>query len=144
MYRQDSVTVRLEQYKATLNMILDNPVFGVGLNNGTGVKERYVTVSFDQYDPDTQFYLEPTHNFYLSLTSEIGLIGSLLFFAFFANVIARIWRVSSTATDPELRFFANALLVAFAGVVVNSLYDPLHEDAAMTLLWMYWGSRSQW
>jgi hypothetical protein len=138
-YRRDSVTVRLEQYKATLNMIVDNPVFGVGLNNGTGVKERYVTVSFDQHDPDTQFYLEPTHNLYLSLTSEIGLIGSLLFFAFFANVIARTWRVSNTAMDPDLRLFANALLVVFAGLIVNSLYDPLHEDAPMTLIWMYCG-----
>jgi O-antigen ligase len=136
--RQDSVTVRLEQYKTAIAMIVDNPVFGVGLNNGTGVKEAYVNVSYDKYDPDTQYYLEPTHNLYLSLTSEIGLIGSMLYFAFFANVIARAWRVSSTA-DPELRFFANVLLIAFVGVFANSLYDPMHEDAPMTLLWMYCG-----
>ena len=136
--RRDSVTVRLQQYKATFDMIVDNPVFGVGLNNGTGLKERYVNVSFDEYDADTQFYLEPTHNLYLSLASEIGLIGTMLYFAFFATAIARIWRVSNT-TDPDLRFFANALLVALAGLIVNSLYDPMHEDAVMTTLWMYCG-----
>ena len=136
--RQDSVTVRLQQYKATFDMIVDNPVFGVGLNNGTGMKERYVNVTFNEYDADTQFYLEPTHNLYLSLASEIGLIGTVLYFTFFAIVIARIWRVSN-ATDPDLRFFANALLVAFAGLIVNSLYDPMHEDAVMTMLWVYCG-----
>ncbi len=137
--RQDSVTVRLEQYKTAIDMIVDNPVFGVGLNNGTGVKERYVNVTFNEQDPDTQYYLEPTHNLYLSLASEIGVIGSMLYFAFFAIVVARTWRVSSTAADPEIRFFADALLVAFAGLFINSLYDPMHEDAPMTLLWMYSG-----
>ena len=113
-------------------------MLGVGLNNGTGVKERYVNVTFDEFDPDTQFYLEPTHNLYLSLASEIGLIGTLLYIAFFFNVVAQTWKVSSTM-DPELRFFANALLIAFAGVFANSLYDPMHEHAPMTLLWMYFG-----
>ena len=136
--RQDSVTVRMQQYKATTDMILDNPVFGVGLNNGTGVKERYANVTFNEQDPDTQFYLEPTHNVYLSLTSEIGLIGSMLYFAFFANAVSRIWRVSN-CEDPELQFFANALLVAFAGIFVNSLYDPMHEHAVMNLTWVYCG-----
>lgn len=137
--RTESMTVRLEQYKAALDMIVDNPVFGVGLNNGTGVKERYVTVTFNEHDPDTQYYLEPTHNLYLSLASEIGLIGSALYFAFFFNVIVRTWRVANTAADPDLRFCANAILIVFAGVIVNSLYDPLHEEAPMNLLWMYCG-----
>jgi O-antigen ligase len=137
--RQDSVTVRMEQYKTAIAMIVDNPVFGVGLNNGTSVKERYVNVSYDKYDPDTQYYLEPTHNLYLSLTSEIGLIGSMLYFAFFFNVVLRTWRLSNTAVDPDLRFCANAILIAFAGLFVNSLYDPMHEDAPMTLMWMYCG-----
>ena len=137
--RTESMTVRLEQYKAALDMIVDNPVFGVGLNNGTGVKERYVTVTFNEHDPDTQYYLEPTHNLYLSLASEIGLIGSMLYFAFFFNVVVRTWRVSNTAADPDLRFCANAILITFAGLIVNSLYDPLHEEAPMNLLWMYCG-----
>ena len=136
--RQDSVTVRMQQYKATTDMIFDNPIFGVGLNNGTGLKERYANVTFDEQDPDTQFYLEPTHNLYLSLASEIGLIGSMLYFGFFAHVLARTWRVSNSM-DPELRFFANALLLAFAGLFVNSLYDPMHEDAVMRMLWLYAG-----
>ena len=137
--RQDSVSVRFAQYKAAFDMIIDNPMFGVGLNNGTGVKERYVNISYDEQDPDTQFYLEPTHNLYLSLTSEIGLIGGMLYFIFFGCVITRAWRLSKSAVDPELRFFANVMLVAFAGVVVNALYDPLHEDGVMNLLWLYSG-----
>ena len=137
--RKDSVTVRLEQYKATFDMILDNPLFGVGLNNGTAMKEHYVHVSYDERDPDTQFYLEPTHNLYLSLTSEIGVIGGLLYFAFFGCVIAHAWRLANSSADPELRFVSNVVLVAFAGVIVNALYDPMHEDGVMNLLWLYSG-----
>ena len=137
--RKDSVTVRLEQYKATFDMIVDNPLFGVGLNNGTAMKEHYVHVSYDERDPDTQFYLEPTHNLYLSLTSEVGLVGGMLYFAFFGCVIARAWRLANSDADHELRFIGNVILVAFAGVVVNAIYDPLHEDGVMNLLWLYSG-----
>lgn len=47
-----------------------------------------------------------TNLYYLSLASEIGLIGSMLYFAFFGHVLARTWRLSSSM-DPELRFFMN-------------------------------------
>ncbi|MFO1431511.1 MAG: O-antigen ligase family protein [Candidatus Competibacteraceae bacterium] len=138
-YRQDSVTVRLQQYTTAIDMIAANPILGVGLNNGTGVKADYVNITYNEYDPDTQFYLEPTHNLYLSLTSEIGLIGAPLYFIFFGYIILQCWRLADRAPDLEVRFFANALLVAYAGVLANAMYDPLHEDGPMTLLWMYSG-----
>jgi hypothetical protein len=129
--RKDSVTVRLQQYTTAIDMIVSNPILGVGLNNGTGVKADYVNITYNEYDPDTQFYLEPTHNLYLSLTSEIGLIGAALYFIFFGYVILQCWRLADRAPDLEVRFFASTLLVAYAGVLVNSMYDPLHEDGPM-------------
>ncbi len=71
--------MRFLQCEATAKMILDNPFLGVGLNNGTGQKPKDVSATYNPYDPDTQFYLEPTHNVYLSLASEIGVFGALLF-----------------------------------------------------------------
>jgi hypothetical protein len=137
--REDSVTVRLLQYEAAARMILDNPLLGVGLNNGTGEKQRYVDVTLNKLDPTTQFYLEPTHHLYLSLASEIGIFGALLFVAFFATTAVAGWRQSRQSSDPEIRLVANALVVVFCGVAVTGLMDPLQEYPVLTLLWLYAG-----
>ena len=137
--RESSVSVRLLQYEATERMILDHPLLGVGLNNGTAAKRQYSTLTYNPYDENTQFYLEPTHNVYLSLASEIGIPGALLFFGFFAAATATAWRQSRSASDPEIRLFANMLVVVFCGVAVNGLMDPLFEYPVLALLWLYAG-----
>jgi hypothetical protein len=137
--REESVSVRFLQYEATAKMILDNPFLGVGLNNGTAAKREYNNVTYNPYDPNTQFYLEPTHNMYLSLASEIGVFGALLFVAFFAMVTLLAWQQSRHSTDPEIRLAANALVVVFCSVAVNGLMDPLQEYPVLVLLWLYAG-----
>ena len=137
--REDSVSVRYLQYESAAKMILDNPFLGVGLNNGTREKPKYVNVTYNPYDPDTQFYLEPTHNFYLSLATDIGVFGALLFVAFFARVTFLAWRQSRHSPDPEIRLVANALVVGFCGAAVNGLMDPLLEYQVNELLWLYAG-----
>jgi O-antigen ligase len=137
--REDSASVRLLQYDTAIKMILDNPFLGVGLNNGTAEKPKYVSVTYNPYDPDTQFDLEPTHNLYLSLASEIGIFGALLFVAFFARVAFIAWQQSRRAGDPDIRLVANALVVVFCGVAINSWMDPLPEYPALVLLWLYAG-----
>jgi hypothetical protein len=137
--RTDSVSVRFLQYEATAKMIVDNPFLGVGLNNSTGQMPKYADVTYNQYDSDTQYYLAGTHNMYLSLAADIGVFGALLFVAFFARVTFLAWRQSRHSTDPEIRLVANALVVAFCGVAVNGLMDPLQEYQVLALLWLYAG-----
>jgi hypothetical protein len=137
--REDSMSVRFRQYEAAANMIFDHPLLGVGLNNGTGEKRNYVDVTYNPRDPETRFYVEPTHNLYLSLASEIGIPGVLLFVAFFARAAGLAWRLSRRSTDPEIRWLANALVVVFCGVAMNGLMDPLQEYSVLVFLWLYAG-----
>jgi O-Antigen ligase len=137
--REDSASVRLLQYKAAAKMILDNPFLGVGLNSGTGQKAKYVDVTYNPFDPNTQFYLEPTHNLYLSLASEIGIFGALLFVTFFTKAALIAWRQGRSNTDPQIRLLADALFVVFCAVAVNSWMDPLQEYPVLVLLWLYAG-----
>jgi hypothetical protein len=137
--REDSMSVRFLQYAAAAKMILDNPFLGIGLNNGTGEKPKYVDVTYNRFDPNTQFYLEPTHNMYLSLASEIGVFGAVLFVGFFVRVTVVAWRLSRNSMDSEIRLVANALVVVFCGVAVNGLMDPLQEYSVLMLLWLYAG-----
>ena len=82
---------------------------------------------------------EPTHNLYLSMASEIGVFGTLLFVAFFARVALLAWRQSRHSADAEIRLVANALVVVFCSVAVNGLMDPLQEYPVLVLLWLFAG-----
>jgi O-Antigen ligase len=137
--RQDSWSVRFLQYEAAANMIIAHPLRGVGLNNSTDQKRNYLNLTYYPNDPDTHFFTEPTHNVYLSMASEIGIAGTLLFIAFFANVTVAAWRQSRQSPDPEIRLAANALFVAFCSAAINSMMDPLDETPVLTLLWLYAG-----
>jgi putative inorganic carbon (HCO3(-)) transporter len=137
--REDSVSVRFLQYEATAKMIFAHPLLGVGLNNGTREKPNYVNATYNRFDSDTQFYLEPTHNVYLSMASEIGVVGALLFVTFFARVTVLAWHQSRQSTDPEIRLAASALVVVFCSVALNGFMDPLQEYPVLMLLWLYAG-----
>lgn len=137
--REDSVSIRFLQYETAEKMILDNPILGVGLNNSTGQMRNYANVTYNPYDSDTQFYTAGIHNVYLSMACEIGVVGALFFFAFFARVTFFAWRQSCHSTDPEIRLVASALVVAFCAVAVNDMMDPFVEYQALMLLWMYAG-----
>src|SRR5262249_8658150 len=82
---------------------------------------------------------EPINNFYISMTSEIGIPGALLFIAFFSSAALVAWRQSRRAADPEVRLAANALVVVFCSVAVYGAMDPLLENPVLVLLWLYAG-----
>jgi hypothetical protein len=139
MVRQDSWSVRILQYKAAANMILAHPFLGVGLNNTMDQKRDYLSLTYYPGDPDTHFFTESTHNVYLSMGSEIGVLATLLFAAFFGNAAVVAWRQSRRSPDPEIRLAANAIFVAFCSAAINSMMDPLAETPLLTLLWLYAG-----
>ena len=138
-YRWSAVDVRFAQYSSSIAQIKAHPLRGVGFNNGTGLKREYVVASFDPTDPASQSHSEPTHNLYLALAADIGIPGALCFVAFFAVVVRAAWRLARASRDPSAAFFANAVLVVFAGVATVTMGDPFHEDAVLALTWMYSG-----
>ena len=74
----------------------------------------------------------------LNLAAEIGVVGALLFLAFFMRIAYVAWK-SRDSPDPALRYFANCLFVVYCGVFVNILIDPFDESPVLVLLWMFAG-----
>jgi hypothetical protein len=137
--RTDSASIRFLQYEAAAKMFLDYPVLGIGLNNGNGEKPRYSTLTYSRSDPATQFHLEPTHNMYLSMASEIGFVGTSLFLAFFGTIAVSAFRRSRLSPDREVRLMACMFFVVFCSVFINGLMDPWQDYSAVMLMWLYAG-----
>jgi O-antigen ligase len=139
--RRENVTIRLAQYERAFRMIAANPIMGVGLNNSPGLQREYSRAersSVPLGDPTGFAYTNPIHEYYITLAAETGIVGLLLYMAFFVGIVRRAMRATRSG-DPEVATFSAMCVVALAGLATTVSVDPLFEDALLTPVWLYAG-----
>jgi O-antigen ligase len=96
--------------------------FGSGLGSFRGVYALY-----EQPEQVTDVYVVHAHDDYLEIALELGLAGVVLILLFLAWWAAAVWRVWRTA---EAGPFARAAAIASAAVLIHSIVDfPLRTAA---------------
>ena len=74
----DSLTKRVELNISAINMWKDNPIFGVGAGN--------FVAKLPEYQSRNKFYwLQPAHNIFLLMGTEVGLLGVGITIWFFSE-----------------------------------------------------------
>lgn len=86
-----SVDVRLGYWDGAARLIRANPLFGVGPGN---FHDAYIQVKLPEAEE-----VQHTHNGYLEVASETGLVGLLLWSAFWVFVVFRLRRPAQPALD---------------------------------------------
>ena len=109
-----SAGARFEMYKNTFTLIKKHPLFG----GGTGsIETEYNDLIKDKQDIYITRVTNP-HNQYLMTTQELGLVGLLMFFAFFWTH----WCQSYKLKEKELGHALRALIMStMVGSLLNSL-----------------------
>lgn len=86
---QDTAQIRLYLWEGTGGLLLDRPFFGAGLD---GFKELYATnYSLPQY----REFLQYPHNFFLTVFSELGVLGFLTFTFLLGRLSSRLVQAGS-------------------------------------------------
>jgi O-antigen ligase/tetratricopeptide (TPR) repeat protein len=120
---QNSIASRLWPAKNSLKMIQDFPVFGVGLGCWPEVFPRY------SRPPWSPTFWNATHNDYVQLSAETGLLGFGLVVWFLAATLQHLWR-GMRQLRPESSVLLAACLGGTAAVGVHELFDfPLQIPA---------------
>jgi len=102
--------LRYELLRISLRMIIENPLFGVGLNN------FIVRMMAYGHLPVTYQFLQPVHNIFFLIASELGIVGIfifgvLLFYTFKKVILSR---------NKTLVFY---MLVSLVQLVVLGMFD---------------------
>lgn len=105
---------RIEMFKNTWHMTLDNPLLGVGINNFEYIHPKYGKPGTSQASPfiNEHQILRTPHNIVLKLYSELGLIGGsffLLLLAYF-SLAALFNAIKGTLIDKWLFVAVTATL----------------------------------
>jgi len=120
----DSVGLRMEWYKNSLEIIGDHPVFGVGTG---GFSKAYA----EKIKGTGMLPATNPHNQYLLIATDLGLLG----LGFLLYLFYRQWRLAAALPTSLERSLAHALLLA---IMFGCLFNSLLLDHTEGLLygWM--------
>ena len=123
----DQSSGRNDLWRVGLSVGMHHPVLGVGAGNFTLVSPRYAAGGYDitnvDYLVDTP---KVTHNTYLNVWDDLGLVGlGLLCAAVAAAAVPaarRVRRLGRTREDDELELLGRALILALVGMLIASFF----------------------
>ena len=106
---------RVMLWKGTINMIKVHPILGFGVNT--------YSRNFPKYKPGEYPDVRYSHNCYLHMASEIGIVGALIFLIFLVTVFVYVLRgifliKSGLRKDVSIGLFAGLI-----GFTINSMVD---------------------
>lgn len=99
----ESTRQRVRFYKHSLNQITENPIFGVGLGNW-----KIKSIDYDKKDINGYIVPYHTHNDFLEIGTELGIVGMALYLLIFFYSIYSILRSNS-----EKLFGIDILIIVF-------------------------------
>ena len=131
----DTENPRLLMWQVTATMIADRPLTGAGAGNFNVVVPRYYG-DFDFGDLETN-WMRP-HNDFLWVASEKGILGLLVYMAFFAVIIFYAFRVVRSEAGKDKKFMALMLLTGVVAYLVFAFFDfPLERTNQQVIIMLY-------
>ena len=106
---------RVMLWKGTANMIKEHPVLGMGVNT--------YSRNFPNYKPPEYFGIRYTHNSYLQMASEVGVVGAIIFLAFLASVLFYSLKGISSLPAGSRKTLAVGLFAGSVGFILNCAVD---------------------
>ena len=110
--------IRFAMYVDGWRMFTEHPVFGVGLNN------------FGAYFYTGQY----SHSNIMEPLATTGVVGFILYQAFFVLVMVRAWRLLQVVRSPLLRYRLRVVIVGMVGINTLGLGAPLYTGGPVFLL----------
>lgn len=115
-----AVVERIAHWQAAVNMAEAHPLTGVGLGNYEIVYDNYRLLNWEEP-------LGHAHNYYLNILAEAGIIGFLIYIAFWLTLFAVTWQTRQHP-DTFSRAIVIGLLGAWTYIAVHSIFDNLYVN----------------
>jgi len=124
---EDSARERVELWENAQNSFMRSPIIGNG----------FATFQFGEHVDS----LKDTHNWYVKVLVETGLVGFFLVVLLLWQLIAIPWRLFRQAVDPMYRGLGLGLLVAVCACMVANLFGDRWTYVEITgILWILVGA----
>jgi putative inorganic carbon (hco3(-)) transporter len=121
---------RIPIWSAAVNMFMQHPVFGIGLNNFGNYIGSY----------DSSLDVNQAHDLFLNVAAERGLLGLITFGILLVALFRTSIRGVRRSPDISYRVLAAGVTASFAAFLADSLFDVAYYDYKILLLfWLLVG-----
>lgn len=101
---------RIKMWKTAVKMIKDHPILGVGNGNYVSLYGEYVARYPElMYYHNTRF---PSHNSYLKVQSELGILGIIFFITILVGAFNKLKKFISTEKEGFYKVFYKGFLIS--------------------------------
>lgn len=127
-------TLRIKLWKTALMMIKEHPILGVGNGNYVARYNEYIGKYKElRYYSYRNF---PTHNSYLKVQSELGIIGIISFLGVVITALLRIRKLYTATEDKFYKPFYMGVMASMSAFLFMNLSDNLFfVPKATTYFW---------
>jgi len=133
MSQTESNTERLKTWGATIEMIKDHPVFGVGGGGYRTALERY-------REPWGLRSRPHAHNNFLQQTAEHGLFGLAAFLAIWVVIFRSAWQAWRSGLSEPYRGWLAGSAMAVVGFLTAGLFEANFGDSEVAMaMWFMVG-----
>jgi O-antigen ligase len=120
--RDESAQSRVLLWESAYDEFKEHPVLGIGFNSFKQINELG----------------KDTHNFYIKILVESGLVGLLLLIAFLFASLRSGWLLFKIASDPFLKTLATGFLACMAALMIANLFgDRFSHYPLISYLFVY-------
>ena len=125
---------RIKLWKTAIMMIREHPIIGVGNGNFVTRYNEYVIKYKELKYQSYQNY--PSHNSYLKVQSELGIMGIVSFLGVIAITLFRVKKLYSTTTDKFHKPFYMGVMASMIAFLFMNVSDNLFfAPKATTYFW---------
>ncbi|HRF95281.1 MAG TPA: O-antigen ligase family protein, partial [Aggregatilineales bacterium] len=126
--RNSGDEVRVDMYRSAVEILLDNPIVGVGVGNYGRAFRDYRTPEL------ARDRLASAHNVYLNTASETGILGVIVSIWLGGALVVTWWGVWKAQTSPARKIRQEAVIAALIGVGVHSMVDVFSTTPLVALI----------
>jgi len=114
------VTSRDVIWKNTIDMIVENPLFGIGIGNYSHYYDRYFVLGWER---EFIVLVVHAHNLILSKTAELGILGLIwVIFLYILPMKAAYGYLRNSRTNRE-KVLAYGIMATFLGLYAYSIFE---------------------
>ena len=127
--------VRKYVYLTAINTILQNPILGVGIGNWAVIYPAY---KVPELENDVRW--EQTHNEYLQILSETGVVGFAAFLSILGAMAFMSWRILRKVKDEYWYILAAISAGGIIAILANNMFNfSFQNPASGVIFWIFVG-----
>jgi O-antigen ligase len=130
IFARESFRARIEYWKISIEIIKDNLIFGVGPDRLYDVTPNYLSPGSLKIITTTR--MDNSHNWFLNLTANSGLVPLVFLVTLLGAVLYVIWRTNKNLIELNPNVFASG--IAFIGVLIDALVSIEQPGIG---IWLY-------